>query len=77
MQALPAKQNNRSPFDNVLLMIFPLTKTWKQLEPAKQYAESVAHTSLGLRPRHPRDTPTDSTLKACHIDTKEDFHRKT
>ncbi|MGI5923681.1 MAG: hypothetical protein ACOX9E_07030, partial [Lentisphaeria bacterium] len=46
----------------------------------KLHAESVPHTSLGLRRRrNPREAPTrNSTLKACHIaDTKDGFHCKT
>ncbi|MGI5925183.1 MAG: hypothetical protein ACOX9E_14650 [Lentisphaeria bacterium] len=49
------------------------------LQTTKLYAESVPHTSLGLRlRRNPREAPTqNSTLKACHIaDTKDGFHRK-
>ena len=49
------------------------------MDPAKKYAESVAHTSLGLRLwRNPREAPTrNSTLKACHIaDTKGGFNCK-
>jgi hypothetical protein len=44
------------------------------LQTTKLYAESVPHTSLGLRPwRNPGEAPTrNSTLKACHIaDTKD------
>jgi hypothetical protein len=49
------------------------------LQTTKQHAESVAHTSLGLRlRRNPREAPPkNSTLKACHIaDTKDGFHCK-
>ncbi|MGI5923962.1 MAG: hypothetical protein ACOX9E_08460 [Lentisphaeria bacterium] len=47
------------------------------LQTTKLHAESVAHTSPGLRlRRNPREAPTrNSTLKACHIaDTKDNFH---
>jgi hypothetical protein len=42
--------------------------------PAKKYAESVPHTSLGLRHRrNPREAPSrNSTLKACHIANTKD-----
>ncbi|NMA45289.1 MAG: hypothetical protein GX945_01885 [Lentisphaerae bacterium] len=49
------------------------------LQTTKLYAESVPHTSLGLRlRRNPREAPTrNSTLKACHIaDTKGGFNCK-
>jgi hypothetical protein len=49
------------------------------LQTTKLHAESVPHTSLGLRlRRNPREAPTrNSTLKACHIaDTKGGFHCK-
>ncbi|MGI5925543.1 MAG: hypothetical protein ACOX9E_16495, partial [Lentisphaeria bacterium] len=49
------------------------------LQTTKLHAESVPHTSLGLRlRRNPGEAPTrNSTLKACHIaDTKDDFHCK-
>ena len=47
------------------------------LQTTKLYAESVAHTSPGVRRRrNPGEAPTrNSTLKACHIaDTKNGFH---
>jgi hypothetical protein len=49
------------------------------LQTTKLHAESVAHTSPGLRlRRNPGKAPTrNSTLKACHIaNTKDDFHCK-
>jgi hypothetical protein len=77
----PCFRRNRSLIDNsALLMIFPLKKRYgHSLGSAKQHAESVPHTSLGLRLwRNPREAPTrNSTLKACHIaDTKDVFHCK-
>ena len=47
------------------------------LQTTKLYAESVAHTSLGVRPRrNPREAPTrNSTLKACHITDMQTGHQ--
>jgi hypothetical protein len=66
----PVSRQSRSGFQ-------PLSDMTPQT--TKLHAESVTHTSLGLRPwRNPRKAPTrNSTLKACHIaDTKDDFHCK-